>query len=101
MPHSFRVYTRSQIVAGNVQEDHVSRDMGNGFLGKRSGDIFPVPDPYYYIDDAKEHNATSHQTPFNYDTHVPIIFMGSIIKPGKYNPPAAPYYIAPTLHSTL
>ncbi len=101
MPHIFRVYTRSEIMTGRVQEDHISRDTSNGFLWKRSGDIFPVPDPYYYIDDGKEHNATSHQAPFNYDTHVPIIFMGSTIKPGKYNAPVAVYDIAPTLAALL
>jgi arylsulfatase A-like enzyme len=100
-PHIFRVYTRSQIVSSHFQEDHISRYMRNSFFWKRSGDIFPVPEPYYYIDDGKEHNATSHQTPFNYDTHVPIVFMGAAIKPGKYNAPVSVYDIAHTLAAIL
>jgi arylsulfatase A-like enzyme len=101
LPHIFRVYTRSQIMAGHVLEDYVSRDIRNGFFWKRSGDIFPVPEAYYFVDENSDGHGTSHGTPFNYDTHVPIIFMGSMIKPGKYNAPVAVNDIAPTLAAIL
>ncbi len=97
LPHIFRVYTRAEILTGRVPEDYVSRDLLNGFFWKRSGDIFIVPDAYYFIAASADGHGTSHGTPFNYDTHVPVIFMGTMIKPGKYNAPVAVNDIAPTL----
>src|SRR5260370_38655089 len=45
--------------------------------------------------------GTALGTTYNYDTHVPIIFMGAGIKPGRYNKRAAPNDIAPTLATML
>ena len=41
--------------------------------------------------------GTGHGTPYSYDRHVPIIFMGRGIKPGQYNEVSGPEDIAPTL----
>ncbi|MGA2599262.1 MAG: alkaline phosphatase family protein [Bryobacteraceae bacterium] len=101
LPHIFRVYTRSEIMAGRVAEDYVARDIRNGFFAKRSGDLFLVPEAYYFVDESSSGHGTSHGTPFNYDTHVPIIFMGAMIKPGKYNAPVVVNDIAPTLAAIL
>lgn len=101
VPHIFRAYTRTDIMQGHVQEDHVSRALRNGFFWKRSGDIFPVPEDYYFVSEGSETHGTSHGAPFNYDTHVPIIFMGSMIKAGKYNARVAVNDIAPTLAAIL
>lgn len=101
VPHIFRVYTRSEIMAGRVAEDYVTRDVRNGFFWKRSGDLFLVPDAYYFVAASANGHGTSHGTPFNYDTHVPIIFMGAAIKPGRYQSPVAVNDIAPTLAAIL
>ena len=101
LPHIFRVYTRSEIMAGRVAEDYVSRDVRNGFFWKRSGDLLLVPDPYYFVDASAVGHGTSHGTPFNYDTHVPIIFMGAGIKPGRYESTVFVNDIAPTLAAML
>ncbi len=101
LPHIFRVYTRAELLTGRVPEDYVSRDLRNGFFWKRSGDLFIIPDAYYFVDESANGRGTSHGTPFNYDTHVPVIFMGSMIKPGKYDAPVAVNDIAPTLSEIL
>lgn len=101
VPHIFRVYTRAEVMGGRVAEDYVTRDVRNGFFWKRSGDLFPVPEAYYFVAEGAQSRGTSHGTPFNYDTHVPIIFMGAMIKPGKYNAPVAVNDIAPTLAAIL
>lgn len=101
LPHIFRVYTRTDLMGGHVPADHVSRDLTNGFFWKRSGDIFPVPEAYYFVAESSEGHGTSHGAPFNYDTHVPVIFMGSMIKPGRYNARIAVNDIAPTLAAIL
>lgn len=97
LPHIFRVYTREQVLTGQVLEDYISRAIRNGFYSKRSGDLFIIPDAYWLT----EQHGTSHGTPFNYDTHVPIIFMGPGIKAGLYYQTIAVNDIAPTLATML
>lgn len=98
MPHVFRVYTREQLLSGQVLEDYISVSVRNGFYRQRSGDLFVIPEAYYIFDRPP---GTSHGTPFNYDTHVPIVFMGPGIKPGEYYAHIAVNDIAPTLAAIL
>lgn len=93
LPHIFRVYTRSELMAGRVLEDMVDRRVRNGFHSERAADLFIVAEPYWLF----EQSGTSHGTPFNYDAHVPVIFMGPGVKPGRYNKKIAVNDIAPTL----
>lgn len=46
-------------------------------------------------------NGTSHGSPYTYDTHVPIIFMGPQFVPGKHDSPAATVDFAPTIARAL
>ncbi len=93
MPHIFRVYTRQQLLTGQVLDDYVSTAVRNGFYRERSGDIIVIPEAFYLY----ETTGTSHGTPFNYDTHVPVIFMGAGLKAGHYYEKIAVNDIAPTL----
>ncbi len=97
LPHIFRVYTGEDILTGNVQRDSISETIANGYYQKRSGDLLIIPDPYYLF----EAHGTSHGTPFNYDTHVPLIFMGPGVRPGIYNGRVVMNDIAPTLSAML
>jgi hypothetical protein len=95
--HVARVYTRSQLVDGAVQHDEISRAFSVGFFGQRSGDLFVLQEPYYLF----EATGTSHGTPYDYDNHIPVIFLGPGIKPGKYSARIAVNDIAPTLAEIL
>jgi len=95
--HIERVYTRAQLASGQVQQDSISRAFSLGFFGPRSGDLFVLQEPYYLFDAA----GTSHGTPYDYDNHVPVIFLGPGIKPGKYSTRIAVNDIAPTLAEIL
>jgi predicted AlkP superfamily pyrophosphatase or phosphodiesterase len=97
VPHIARVYTRTQLLSGNVQQDAISRAVSAGFYGPRSGDLFILQEPYYLFDAT----GTSHGTPYEYDTHVPVIFMGPGIKPGVYHGRIAVNDVAPTLARIL
>ncbi|MGA2182212.1 MAG: alkaline phosphatase family protein [Bryobacteraceae bacterium] len=97
MPHVFRVYTRSQLARGEVTGDYVSQAVLNGFYEQRSGDVIVVQEPYYLYGGS----GTSHSTPFNYDSHVPVIFMGEGIRAGEYHEKIAVNDIAPTLATIL
>jgi predicted AlkP superfamily pyrophosphatase or phosphodiesterase len=99
-PHVLRVYTREQIVNGRATGDAVAQAVNYGFYGSRSGDLFVLLDPYYLAGEANS-TGTNHGTPFNYDTHVPIVFMGAGIHPGDYHRKVWVNDIAPTLATIL
>jgi hypothetical protein len=93
MPHIFRVYTAEDIRTGRVTNDPISAALTYGFYAQRAGDLFVIQEPYYLYDAT----GTSHGTPFGYDSHVPIIFMGAGIRPGHYYEKIAVNDVAPTL----
>jgi hypothetical protein len=95
--HIFRAYTREQLMNGAVPGDEVSRRVMNGFNARRSPDVSFIPEPYWTITNA----VATHGSPFGYDAHVPVIFMGSGIRPGRYNEAVAVNDIAPTLSTIL
>ena len=95
--HVYRVYTRTQLLAGQYGSDFVSTRVANGFNPGRSGDVITILEPYW-IYGAKE---ASHGTPFGYDTHLPLIFAGAGVKRGVYDATVAINDIAPTLATIL
>jgi hypothetical protein len=97
VPHVYRVYTRTQLRTGAVLDDIIDRRVRAGFHYQRGSDLFIVSEPYWLFEAA----GTSHGTPYNYDSHVPVVFMGPGIKPGRYNTRAAVNDIAPTLATML
>jgi bisphosphoglycerate-independent phosphoglycerate mutase (AlkP superfamily) len=54
-------------------------------------------EPYWIYGD----EGTSHGSPYSYDTHLPVVFMGPGIKPGVYQQRVAINDIAPTLAAIL
>lgn len=97
IPHVFRVYTREQLMAGQFLADPVGERVGNGFNFQRSGDVITLVEPYWSF--AKQ--GTTHGSAFDYDSHVPVMFMGPRIKPGRYNENITANDIAPTLAAIL
>lgn len=41
--------------------------------------------------------GTTHGTPYPYDSHIPLIFLGNGIRAGRYSQPVALNDVAPTL----
>ena len=73
-----------------------------GFFKSRSGDLIIVPKPYWIWDYSapgkpSRSGGTSHGTPYYYDQRVPVILMGSGIRPGKFYERRRP----PTLRQRL
>lgn len=97
VPYIYRVYTRSELRRGNTIGDLVDKRVQAGFHYERSSDLFVVSAPYWLF----EKSGTSHGTPYNYDSHVPVVFMGPGFKPGRYYKKAAVNDIAPTFATML
>ena len=96
-PHVLRVYTREQLLLGQVPPDRFSQRVVRSFNPQRSGDLEVLLEPYW-IRSAK---GTTHGTPYSYDAHVPLIFMGPGIKAARYYQETALNDVAPTLASIL
>jgi predicted AlkP superfamily pyrophosphatase or phosphodiesterase len=95
-------YTRTKIVAGEMPNTDLGKRIEAGFNPERSGNVFMLVNPFAQIAEAEdEYEGTGHGTPYHYDTHVPIIFMGKQVKAGVYNKPCSPSDIAPTMANIL
>jgi hypothetical protein len=97
-PHVFRVYTRTQLLNGRLLTDTVGIRVQNGFHAVRSPDLMIISDPYWIPGGP---TGTTHGAPFSYDNHVPLIFLGPGIRPGRYNRSVIVNDIAPTLARLL
>jgi hypothetical protein len=97
LPYIFRVYTRTQLEHENLADDPIGSLMQRGYYRGRAADLFIVQNPYWLA--SKE--GTSHGTPFSYDTHVPVIFLGRGIRAGRYDENIRVADIAPTLAALL
>ena len=63
----------------------------------RSGDLIIVPKPNWPLGGRAAAEAGSHGAPYDYDQRVPVLLFGAGIKGGRYDRPATPADIAPTL----
>ncbi|MBI4890451.1 MAG: alkaline phosphatase family protein [Acidobacteria bacterium] len=97
LPHIARVFLREEMRRGLAPSDFVGTRAQNGFFYLRASDLIVVPEPYWLF----EEKGTSHGTPWNYDSHVPVIFMGPWIKSGKYANRIMVPDVAPTLSQIL
>lgn len=97
VPRVMRVYTREQILAGQLPDDVIGRRIGRSYHPQRSGDLEIVLEPYWLRGAA----GTTHGTPYNYDSHIPIVLMGPGIEGGRYDHHAALNDLAPTVATLL
>ncbi|HCI54294.1 MAG TPA: alkaline phosphatase family protein [Bacteroidales bacterium] len=67
----------------------------NNFVPQRSGDVLIILNPGWV--EASEYAVTGHKSPYNYDTHVPLIWYGWTVNRATVNRRVNMTDIAPTL----
>jgi predicted AlkP superfamily pyrophosphatase or phosphodiesterase len=83
---------------GNLPDTDLYRAVTRNFHPKRSGDVFLVFEPNWFINDFDGLIvASTHGSPWNYDTHVPIVFAGAGMTPTIVDRRVRTVDIAPTL----
>lgn len=97
LPYIFRVYTGAELEHAPLAGDPIALLMERGYYRGRAADLFIIQKPYWLA----SKQGTSHGTPFSYDTHVPMIFLGRGIRPGRYDDNIRTADIAPTLAALL
>ena len=96
LPFIEAAYTREQLEAGAVQ-DELGRRALLSFNRERNGDVFYQTKPYYY----HKTSGTTHGTPYNYDTHVPLLWYGAGVPAGVRTERVGVDDLAPTLARIL
>jgi predicted AlkP superfamily pyrophosphatase or phosphodiesterase len=68
--------------SGTIPDNMLTRAISNNYHSKRSGNIYLVFNPGWFINDLDGISITVvHGSPWRYDTYVPIIFAGYNVKP--------------------
>ena len=93
------VYLASRAAAWPA-DDPMTEFVRNDFDRERSGDATLVPKPgvLTHWDPGR---GAGHGSPYEPDTHVPLIFFGGPFGPGRIAGEATPYDLAPTLAAQL
>ena len=88
----------TDIKNGRLPEAPVIEQIRRNFHPKRSGDIYVLQEPYWYLyTDESLPLCSMHGTPWRYDTYVPIMFAGKNIKSTRVSRLVHPVDIAATL----
>jgi predicted AlkP superfamily pyrophosphatase or phosphodiesterase len=93
-----RVYVRGERFALAVSNDPFDRRVYRSWHAENGGDLVVVMDPYW-LD--TESAATTHGSPYRYDTHVPMLLYGAGVRAGRYDRPVAVVDLAVTLSRVL
>lgn len=94
-----KVYTHADLLGDPPPGDPYFEMVRRSFFPARSPHVLAVPKPWLYMDDRV--GGTGHGTPHEYDRHVPIVFLGPSVRPGRYPAACGPEDIAPTLAAFL
>ena len=79
--------------------EHLKKMIANGYQFKRSGSIQIVLNPGWF--DSPSRTGTTHGTAHMYDTHLPLLWYGWNIKPGRVLREVHMTDVAPTLATML
>jgi len=104
-PGIARAYTTGDIAAAAASHDAILQAVAEGYYADRSGDIIVIVKPNYMFwgvpAGVQQNQGIQHGTPYDYDAHVPLIFLGAKIKPGKYAERVRINELAPTVGRLL
>jgi hypothetical protein len=89
------VYTHAKLMGEPPADDSPFTLFRNAFYEPRSPHVIPRLKEYLYL--SERVGGAGHGTYHDYDRAVPIVFMGTRVKPGSYPAPCGPEDIAPTL----
>ena len=93
-----KVYAHSDLMKP-ISDDPQLRLFQNAFFQPRSPHLNVLLKKYVYVN--SQVGGTGHGTLYDYDRHIPVVFMGRTIKSGHYQQECGPEDIAPTLAHLL
>ena len=73
-----------------------------GYFPGRSGQVFVVPKETWFVTSREPLYAFMHGSPWEYDTHIPVLFYGApFIKSGEFSIAAKQQDVAPTVGALI
>jgi hypothetical protein len=88
----------NRLRTGNVPDTATVKAVLRNYNPRRSGDIYVVFEPHSFINDMEGLRvATTHGSPWSYDTYVPVIFAGANVPAQRVLRQIETIDIAPTL----
>ena len=97
-PGIAHAYTVDDLRSAASSPDPFVKAVAAGFYASRSGDIHVLVKPNYIFYGG---SGVMHGTPYEYDAHVPMIWIGAGIKPGTNRERVRINDLAPTLGALL
>lgn len=92
----------SALAEGSMPDTPLNQAILRNYNSKRSGDIYVVFRPRWFINDFDGLTvASNHGSPWRYDTFVPVIFLGTGMMPQRVYREIATVDVAPTLSAML
>lgn len=102
MPGIAYAVSSSALRAGQVASTSVSSAVLANFHPDRSGDIYVVFEPHWFVADFDGLRvASAHGSPWTYDTHVPVIVAGYGVTPVRVTRRVETVDVAPTIAAAL
>lgn len=86
------VYTRDQLTDKADPKDKLAQQARRSFHPQNAGDLLLIGQPYCLFSSSL--TGTSHGSPHDYDTHVPLLVIGPGIRQGRFDEPVTPQAIA-------
>ncbi|MCP4818913.1 MAG: sulfatase-like hydrolase/transferase, partial [Shimia sp.] len=84
LPGIARAIPSWRLRTDKLDNDQITQSIRANFNAERSGDIYVVFEPHWFIADFDGLTvASAHGSPWSYDTHVPIIIAGPGIAPAR------------------
>ncbi|VTR95521.1 alkaline phosphatase : Uncharacterized protein OS=Chloracidobacterium thermophilum (strain B) GN=Cabther_A0476 PE=4 SV=1: Phosphodiest [Gemmata massiliana] len=90
------VSTRTALTAGVPPTDATGEMVARSFRAERCGDVYVLLKPYY-LPTAVLDTGTTHGSPWEYDTHVPLVVYGTGVVPGVHTGRVTPLATAAIL----
>jgi predicted AlkP superfamily pyrophosphatase or phosphodiesterase len=91
-------FTREEILAAEPAGNSVLAMVRRSYHAERGRDVIYLPKPYFI---AKAPTGSTHGTPYDYDTHVPIVFFGAGVPKGVHTESVGVDDLATTLAPLL
>lgn len=98
LPGVERVFASGALPQKRDSADPIERAAALSYHPDESGDVIVVLKPNWI---GTNTSAATHGSAQWYDQHVPVILMGFGVKPGRYQAPATPADLTPTLAATI
>jgi len=99
LPGVARVYTSNDRAALAASRDDLDTRVYRSWDQRNGGDLFVVLEPHWLATSFP--TGSTHGSPYEYDTHVPLLLYGTGVRAGRVYRPVAVVDLAPTLARLL